>query len=263
MNSFKVYLINLDNRSDRLMNVRSRVSELKSEIIRVSAVTGEEVKNSKISIFAPQNNVANWLSHMKVMSIFLESDDEYCVILEDDVLFINDGLEFLNKLITTSISEIDILQFGYVAVNGNLDSGQKDGYFRGKARLNRFLKVAILTIVKRAKRLESIKRRLERTNRILQILKSNEEKLGLKSPIVEGFEAGTHCYLVSRKAATALLNYNNPMLMVADLSLIVLSVAKNLLITRTTLSYATQDDSPVSTGEHSRYRFDLGTIILS
>jgi hypothetical protein len=53
------------------------------------------------------------------------------------------------------------------------------------------------------------------------------------------------------------------MLMVADLSLIVLSVAKNLLITRTTQSYATQDDSPVSTGEHSRYRFDLGSVILS
>jgi GR25 family glycosyltransferase involved in LPS biosynthesis len=200
---------------------------------------------------------------MKVMSIFLESGDEYCVILEDDVLFINEGVEFLNKLISTRVSGIDILQFGYVAVNGNLDSGYKDGYFRVKARLNRSFKVAILAIVKKVGRLESIKRRLERTNRILQILELNEEKLGLKSPIVEGFEAGTHCYLVGRKAAIALLNYNKPMLMVADLSLIVLSVAKNLLITRTTQSYATQDDSPVSTGEHSRYRFDLGSVILS
>jgi hypothetical protein len=60
-----------------------------------------------------------------------------------------------------------------------------------------------------------------------------------------------------------LLKYNTPMLMVADLSLIILSVAKNLLIARTTLSYAIQDDSPVSTGEHSKLNFDLGSIIIS
>jgi GR25 family glycosyltransferase involved in LPS biosynthesis len=263
MNKARIYLINLDNRPDRLTNVLRRVSELRLRITRVSAVTGEEVRKLGISNYAPENNVANWYSHMKILSIFLETDDEYCVILEDDVLFINDGLKLLDRVVKTGISGIDILQFGYVAVNGNLDSGERDGVFRAKAKLRRFLVVWFLGLLNKSKNFDLFKHRSRRTEKILNIFRLNEEKLGFKSPIVEGFEAGTHCYLINRSAAKALLNYNTPMLMVADLSLIVLSVAKNLLIARTTLSYATQDDSPVSTGEHSRYRFDLGPEILA
>jgi GR25 family glycosyltransferase involved in LPS biosynthesis len=197
------------------------------------------------------------------MTIFLQSEHEYCIILEDDVLFINEGIKFLNNLLNSPISEIDILQFGYVTVNGRLDSGQRDSFFRTKARLVRFATTSISLMMNRFDMLMPLQRRLGRKSRILRIFKSNERNLGLRTPIVEGFEAGTHCYLINRKAAEALLNYNRPALMGADLSLIILSVSKSLLIARTTLSFAKQDDTPVSTGEHSRYRFDLGTAILS
>jgi GR25 family glycosyltransferase involved in LPS biosynthesis len=97
----------------------------------------------------------------------------------------------------------------------------------------------------------------------LKVFEYNEKVLGLNSPLVEGFEAGTHCYLISRNGAKALLKYNNPALMSADLSMIVLSVARNFMVVRTTISYAVQDDTPVSIGEHSSLKFDLGSIIIS
>jgi GR25 family glycosyltransferase involved in LPS biosynthesis len=200
---------------------------------------------------------------MKVLSLFLESNDDYCVILEDDVLFINNGVEILNKIITSPVSQIDILQFGYLSINNRLDSGIPDSHFRLKSRFERMIRSITFTLINKFTKFQYLKVRINRANRILEILKLNEKILGLTSPLVEGFEAGTHCYLISRRGAQVLLTYNKPMLMVADLSLIILSVARNLLIVRTTLSYATQDDSPVSTGEHSRLKFDLGTTILS
>ena len=263
MSEIKVYLINLDARTDRLSNVMNRVRELDSSIIRVPAVTAEEVKNLGVTIFAPENNVANWYSHMKVLNLFLESSDEYCVILEDDVLFINNGVKFLKKLIDSQVREIDILQFGYLFINGKLDSGERDVLFRFKVRCVRMLKSLILKVLNRTQKLGSLKSRLNRTGKILKVFEYNEKVLGLTSPLVEGFEAGTHCYLISRNGAKGLLKYNNPVLMSADLSMIVLSVARNFLIVRTTLSYAVQDDSPVSIGEHSSQRFDLGSVILS
>jgi GR25 family glycosyltransferase involved in LPS biosynthesis len=261
MNRVKIYLINLDNRPDRLTNVLKRVCDLQVKIFRVSAVTGEEVKKLGVPYYALENNVANWYSHMKVLSIFLETEDEYCIVLEDDVLFSSDGLRLLDRIVNNSISEIDILQFGYVAVNGKLDIGKRDSVFRTLAKFRRISEVFVLELLNKTKSFHSFKHRLSRKEKILGIFRLNEERLGIKSLIVEGFEAGTHCYMINRRAAKALLKYNTPMLMVADLSLIVLSAAKNLLIARTTLSYATQDDSPVSTGEHSRYRFDLGSVI--
>jgi GR25 family glycosyltransferase involved in LPS biosynthesis len=263
MSKMKIYLINLESRADRLANVISRVREIDSPIIRVSAITGEEVRNMGNPIFAPQNNVANWHSHMKVLRLFLDSKDEYCVILEDDVLFVNNGVNFLTKLIDSKVRDIDILQFGYLSINGRLDSGEKDALFRFKARCARKLKSLALSVLDRFQNLDSLKSRLNRTKRILKVFEYNEKVLGLNSPLVEGFEAGTHCYLISRNGAKALLKYNNPALMSADLSMIVLSVARNFMVVRTTISYAVQDDTPVSIGEHSSLKFDLGSIIIS
>ncbi len=253
----------MDSRPDRLANVMSRTCGLETEIIRVSAVTGREVKKLGGPIFAPANNVANWHSHMKVLDLFLESGDEYCVVLEDDVLFVNKGVEFLNKVIKSSVSGIDILQFGYLTTKGKLDSGQQDKIFRTKMKFKRLLVTLLIEVASSSDVFNKLKVRLNRSERILEMFMLNEQILGLSSPLVEGFEAGTHCYLINRKAASVLLNYNKPTLMGADLSLIVLSVARNILIARTTLSYAIQDDTPVSTGEHSRLKFDLGSIIIS
>jgi GR25 family glycosyltransferase involved in LPS biosynthesis len=258
-----IYLINLDAREDRLKNVLDRVSGLADSLIRVSAITGEEIRNSDIPVFATDNTVANWNSHMKVLRLFLESDDEYCVVLEDDVLFINEGVDFLKKLLNLQLSEIDILQFGYLAINGRLDSGIRESNNRRKERILRILKILAVKTVSIFSTFKGLEKRIDRSRRILRILKHNEKLLDLNSPLVEGFEAGTHCYLINRKAASVLLNYNYPMLMGADLALIVLAVARNILITRTTSSYAIQDDSPVSIGEHSKLKLDLGTIIIS
>jgi GR25 family glycosyltransferase involved in LPS biosynthesis len=262
-NRCQVYLINMDSRPDRLANVMSRISGLETKIIRVSAVTGGEVKELGSPIFGPANNVANWYSHMKVLNLFLESGDEYCVVLEDDVLFVNSGIEFLNKIIKSSVSGIDILQFGYLTTKGKLDSGQQDKFFRKKMKFKRLLVTLLIAMASRSDVFNRLRVRLNRSERILEMFKLNEQILGLASPLVEGFEAGTHCYLINRKAASVLLNYNKPTLMGADLSLIVLAVARTVLIARTSLSYAIQDDTPVSTGEHSRLKFDLGSIIIS
>ncbi len=118
----KVYIINLAHRNDRWMNMQQQFERIvkanECEIIRVDAVNGRELyanfesiggDNSVFSLYlqykmraathplTPDDNDSHFfiqsagaigctLSHVKALKSFLETNEEYAIICEDDVI---------------------------------------------------------------------------------------------------------------------------------------------------------------------------------
>jgi glycosyl transferase family 25 len=92
-----IYVINLDRDAERLASIRDNLAKLGLGFERLPAVIGKEVpeweKLVDLSAYAWRNRldmprageVGCYLSHLKAMETFLQTDAPWCVILEDDV----------------------------------------------------------------------------------------------------------------------------------------------------------------------------------
>jgi len=90
------YIINLDRAQDRWADVSDQFSDTGLNVIRVPAIDGREL-NPPYPDFAPwryffyygrfaaANVIACYLSHIKALRVFLETDAEHAMICEDDV----------------------------------------------------------------------------------------------------------------------------------------------------------------------------------
>ena len=107
----EVYLINLDDRIDRL--IQSEINSKKWGLVfhRVSAVPKLSLPASETS-FATPEVVAAFRSHQKAFKLFLDSPAQFALILEDDFLprkgFVVPKLEELLNI------DADVLQLGYL-----------------------------------------------------------------------------------------------------------------------------------------------------
>lgn len=95
-----VYVINLDKNTDRLQSVSKRLLALDVPFVRISAVNGKglsaEERKRLVSSFKwwcvrgmlPRDGeIGCALSHLKAYRMLLESQDDYCCVLEDDCQF--------------------------------------------------------------------------------------------------------------------------------------------------------------------------------
>ncbi len=95
-----IYYINLDESKKRMNKMEKQCSSL--QCIRVSAINGKKMnKNDVLHILkAPDmrlTNVACFLSHIKCLEEFLDTYEDFCIILEDDV---NIDPKLIQKLTT-------------------------------------------------------------------------------------------------------------------------------------------------------------------
>ena len=118
------YWINLDHRKDRAAISRSRFDKLDLEETRISATTREQIgfleKTTNQHYY--QGIVACRMSHIKAMEIFLESHQDYCLILEDDFIFENS----LTKILLLELQKkmeyrkIQLLQIGHLPLGNSM-----------------------------------------------------------------------------------------------------------------------------------------------
>ena len=95
MHELKVaFLINLDRRPDRWDEFTEKSSALEIPIERFSAVDGQDLAKSELR--SPTSIAACWMSHQEVAKKFLESDAEYCLVLEDDLDLTQESSHALN-----------------------------------------------------------------------------------------------------------------------------------------------------------------------
>ena len=105
-----IFLINLDDRNDRLDSSTKQLNKVGLEFTRVSALPSKDVEES---IFLTDSVLACWKSHLKTYSILVESDLEYALILEDDFLLKNPK-KFSKFLTSLETERYDLLQIGFI-----------------------------------------------------------------------------------------------------------------------------------------------------
>jgi len=92
----KAYLINLDRAKDRLETSRQTLQQAGIEMVRIKAVDGallqrpyKNYSQTLYRLFHGKKTIPSelgcYFSHLKAMQKFLETDDEYALILEDDI----------------------------------------------------------------------------------------------------------------------------------------------------------------------------------
>ena len=109
------YILNLDRAVERLQFIIPQVSNLEIPYERISAVDGKTLNEKELSSITDVKSYKSYfkmlpepgtigctLSHEKVWKIFLESDNEFAVIFEDDAQF--DPKE-LSEIITSVIEK--------------------------------------------------------------------------------------------------------------------------------------------------------------
>jgi len=142
--TMKIYYINLDRSKERMNNVERICSEHDLVSERIVAIDGKKLNIDdeihqksiqNIKWWFKKNNMQNighfgcYLSHMKTYEKFLNSNSEYCLILEDDVEFLtsnlkNDIIKNMNNL----PKDWNILLLGYEidSRNKSVKKGNKD-----------------------------------------------------------------------------------------------------------------------------------------
>lgn len=133
------YCINLDRAVERWEQMSGRIAALGIPVSRFSAIDGKqnpsEVSKSLDAASFSRNmgrdalpaEVACYLSHLSVWQDFLKGEREYCLVLEDDVVFHDDFLEALEAGLETRDSW-DMLKLNRIRAKLPLRQGTVGNY---------------------------------------------------------------------------------------------------------------------------------------
>ena len=223
----RAYVINLSSRPDRWDSVESQAKELQLPIIRIEAVDMKTLTGQ--DLYVADGVAATWQSHQLAMSVFLETGDNYAVILEDDFSIARGwSEESLQQAIEVNP---DFFQLGYL-ITSPLD------------RIEFFLN-------------NSFDRTLKILNRICSLSKFLYNRLGNRllireqtdlpwSVVPNDIRAGGQAYLVSRKFALASKYMNTPPFTSADGMFMALGDVRTFRMFRFRDSLINQTDSVTS-----------------
>jgi glycosyl transferase family 25 len=108
------YIINLDRSIQRWNKIQQYEGFRKFNIIRVSAVNGAEIQlphpdislNKYFWLYGRKpmaGEIGCYFSHIKAMKLFLESQQDYCIVCEDDV----EAVSNLDEIIESTLKYAD------------------------------------------------------------------------------------------------------------------------------------------------------------
>lgn len=199
-----IYLINLERRPDRLSEISSQLAGLDLEYVRVAAIDGATIGESQYSILDKATE-ACWQSHQKVFALIAQGPASNALVLEDDAVLnpeqnwrglLNDLDAYMTR------SSIDILQLGFA-----------ERVFVTK--MQKLICKAALAIRHALKLLYMVFYKTDDS-----ILDDRWDCLG-QTPnnlklVPNEFRGGSHCYMISRRAARLFLNLNTPTFLGTD-----------------------------------------------
>jgi GR25 family glycosyltransferase involved in LPS biosynthesis len=183
--TYSIYVINLDNRSDRLSTSKSQLNAEALDFERISAVDGELLEEN---LFQTPNVQACWKSHVLAYKTFLKSESDYAVILEDD-FHIKRKLDLSRNIEGWTSQEFDLLQIGFISI----------GIFNKIRWVFEELQKAVFRFV-------GLVAFLFQLDKLASRLRVREASGVNFSITVSSFFPGTHAYIISRKLASAIVN---------------------------------------------------------
>jgi len=225
------YLINLDERPDRWDQFRESSSTLAFPVERFSAVKANSIDSQASKLPPPVE--ACWRSHQEIAKLLLESSARHCFIFEDDLLLNQKSLNELNKAWSYDYTGIDILQIGFCVHSNRL--ADRSSY----SKQRRFVKLLDKFGLLQWKCPRKFLRRL---------YGYDFTKLPNAGVLVatSTFELGTHAYIISRKFAEVMLEFNSPTYLPADLALMELAQTGHFASYRLLENLVVQSNSPSS-----------------
>ena len=238
------FLINLDKRPDRWNNFIENSANLKIPVEKFSAVDAENLDAKSLKLPSPV--VACWTSHQEVARTFLSSSAKYCLVLEDDISLTTESASKLNKLWKCDLEGVDLLQVGFCIHANRLANRANYKVQRSIVRILSLLGFLDLKVIQKS---------------MSKIYGYDFSKLKSADLIVANFtfELGTHAYLISRKFAEVMLQFNTPVYLPADLAIMELAQSGHFNSFRLLESLVGQTDSPSSipTAAHNVLEADI------
>ncbi len=225
----RAYVINLDSRIDRWSEVHAQRDRLGVDIHRVSAVS---VKSVVVSPLVTPVIAATWQSHQKAMSQFLETEEKYALIMEDDFVL---SSRWNQELIHLGLAlNADFFQLGFLITN----------------TLDRFHIILTGTFDWLLKILCNLANHsMFVRNKVGKKLLIREQ-LGIPFKVVlNDIRPGAHAYIVSRRFAEAALKINSPEFLSADAVYMSMGWMRSFRLLRFRRSLIGQSDSETSITE--------------
>jgi len=198
------------------------------EIERVEAVTREEIAEVD-EPYVSDGVAATWRSHQKAMRLFLESEDEITLIMEDDFLVPANFNGSLRKII--QFKNFDFLQIGILRPSPTSGISIFVSNFQDFALkiLSKILNLNLRFFKPYSKRV---------------LLREQE---GVPYFLVcNDIRAGGHAYLVSRAFALAAQKMNQPAFLSSDGVFMSIGGMRSFRMFRLRKSLVNQTDSPTS-----------------
>lgn len=227
----QAFLINLDNRPDRLASAIAQLKQHGIQFQRVSAVNARNVSITD-NPYVTSGVAAIWLSHLKALRVFVDSGEPYGLILEDD-FDVRCNLKQLGRVLTYC-DGYDFLQIGFLITNivdyieyklSNLVD------FSAKV-LNKFSKIRMFP----AHLLSN------------KFLVYDQDGVPFRI-VAHNVRPGAHAYIVSRNFAQTLLEFNSPILFSADQFYISLAQMRSYRMGRLRKAVILQTNSPSSVSQ--------------
>lgn len=178
------YLINLDNRPDRLETSAKQLHNLGIDFRRISATDGNNLPGNS---FLTSNVLACWQSHLLAYKTFLSSEAKYALILEDDFEVLKPSHFELN-MDKWSSTEYDLVQIGFL-LPGFYNKFRIVFEEIEKLFFKLLSKIALLL------KLQSLSSRL-------RVREATATPIWMTA---SSFLPGTHAYLINRSLAEAII----------------------------------------------------------
>jgi GR25 family glycosyltransferase involved in LPS biosynthesis len=222
------YLINLGARLDRLNSSVIEAKKLELNLIRVDAIPAF-AKPSNGGLLSPSAH-ACVESHLTALRLFLATDSEHCLILEDDFIVLS------HRKVMATFDRLDLRDWDFVQI-GFLNTGFRDRIFR----LLTNYETSVVRLVETLDRHFSPK-----SLKVSSRLRIKRIKKVPRGFVPDDIRSGAHAYVISRKMAEKVLLLNNPAFLTADGFYSALAWDKSFKMIRVRKSFINQSNSPSS-----------------
>ncbi len=106
-----IYYINLEKRIDRKDHMEAELAKLNIPDLRVTRID---------AVYKPNLGALGCgLSHIKALEEFMKTDDNECIILEDDFTFRDEHIEFCKKAIRTIVKAGETAKYDVLMLASN------------------------------------------------------------------------------------------------------------------------------------------------
>lgn len=192
-----ILIVNLESEVSRRLQCSKQLQDLKHEFI--SAIDGRGLPKEAGQLVTPPVE-AIWLSHLKALNSFLNSEYEYCLVLEDDFDLVSTE-ELRRNLRLVTKYQFDLVQLGW------LNTGYDVQIFKNFEGFTYFAFRALNYLARFNSKIRQLVEGKLRPARASEVP---------SFAIPDSFLPGAHAYMVSRSFAKAVVKLNSPTFLAAD-----------------------------------------------